>query len=128
MGAAQIGGVVDIKTPFTLRITPDAENKLREPTIMSVKEVFAMMEVKKKKVWICLSKNTNGTFTGYFSSLVAKIKDYVQKFITCPMAQVFWWLRRRGCLNNDVNRIIQYCFTLEKQKQVTRSKYLSTKG
>ena len=56
MGAAQIGGVVDINTPFTLHLTPDAENKPREPTITSVKEVFAMMEVKKKKVWVCLSK------------------------------------------------------------------------
>ncbi len=128
MGAAQIGGVVDINTPFTLRLTPDAENKPREPTTMLVKEVFAMMEVKKKKVWNCLSKNTNGSFTGYFSSMVAEIKDYVQNFITCPMAQVFWWLRRRGCLTNDVNRMIRYCFTLKQQKRVTRSKYLSTKG
>ncbi len=64
-----------------------------------------MMEVKKRKVWICLSKNTNGSFTGYFSSMVAEIKDYVQ-IITCPAAQVFWWLRRRGCLTDDVNRMI----------------------
>jgi hypothetical protein len=128
MGAAQIGGVVDTNTPFTLHLTPDAENKLREPTITLVKEVFAMMEVKKKKVWICLSKNTNGSFTGYFSSVVAEIKDYVQNFITCPMARVFWWLRCRGCLTYDVNRMTQYCITLEQQKRVTRSKYLSTKG
>jgi hypothetical protein len=128
MGAAQSGGVVDINTPFTLRLTPDAENKPREPTITSVKEVFAMMKVKKKKVWICLSKNTNGSFTGYFSSMVMKINDYVQNFITCPTTQVFWWLRRRGCLTNDVNRMIQYYFTLKQQKRVTWSKYLSTKG
>ena len=50
MGAAQIGGVVDINTSFTLRLMPDAENKPREPTIMLVKEVFLMMEAKKKKV------------------------------------------------------------------------------
>jgi hypothetical protein len=106
MGAAQIGGVVDINTPFTLRLTPDAENKPREPTTTSVKEVFARMDVKKKKVWICLLENTNGSFTGYFSSMVAGIKDYVQNFITCPAAQVFWWLRHWGCLADDVNRMI----------------------
>jgi hypothetical protein len=128
IGAAQIGGVVDINTLFTLPLTPDAENKPREPTTTLVKEVFAMMEVKKKKVWICLSENTNSSFTGYFSSVVAAIKDYVQNFITCPTAQVFWWLRHWGCLTNDVNRMIRYCFTLEQQKQVTRSKFLSTKG
>jgi hypothetical protein len=122
MGAAQIGWVVDINTPLTLHLTPDAENKPREPTITLVKEVFAMMEVKKKKVLICLSENTNGSFTGYFSSMDMEIKDYVQNFITCPTAQVFWWLRCRGCLTNDMNRMIRYCFTLKQQKRVTRSK------
>jgi hypothetical protein len=97
MGAAQTGGVVDINTPFSLRLMLNAENRPREPTIALVKEVFSMMEVKKMKVWICLSENANGSFTGYFSSVIAEIKDYVQNFITCPAAQVFWWLRGRGC-------------------------------
>jgi hypothetical protein len=38
MGAAQIGGVVDINTPFSLRLMHNAENRLREPTIALVKE------------------------------------------------------------------------------------------
>ncbi len=60
--------------------------------------------------------------------MVAEIKNYVQNIITCPAAQVFWWLRCQGCLTHDVNRMIRYCFTPEQQKWVTRSKYLSTKG
>ncbi len=87
-----------------------------------------MLEAKKKKVWICLTENANGSFTGYSSSVVKEIKEYVQNFVTCPAAQVFWWLRQQGCLTEDINRMIWYCFTLEQQKQVTRSKYLSTKG
>jgi hypothetical protein len=50
MRAAQIGGVVDIDTHFTLRLTPDAKNKPRAPTVALVREVFEMMEVQKKKV------------------------------------------------------------------------------
>jgi hypothetical protein len=96
MGAAQTGGVVDINTLFALRLTPDAKNMPRDPTITLVKEDFNMMEIKKKNVWICLSENTNGSFTGYFFSLVAEIKDYGQNFITWPAGQVFWWLRRQG--------------------------------
>jgi hypothetical protein len=57
MGAAQIGGVVDINTPFTLCLTPDAENKPREPTIKLVKEVFEMMEVKKEGLDLRLQKH-----------------------------------------------------------------------
>jgi hypothetical protein len=128
MGAAQIGGVVAINTLFSLCLTLNAENRPREPTIALVKEVFSMMEVKKMKVWICLSENANSSFTGYFSSMVAKIKDYVQNFITCPATQVFWWLRCQGCLTEDVNRMIGYCFTLEQQKCVIQSRYLSNKG
>ena len=67
-GAAQIGGAVDIDTHFTLCLTPDIKNKPRVPTVASVREVFEMMEVQKKKVWICLAKNANGSITGYFSS------------------------------------------------------------
>ncbi len=128
MGAAQIGWVVDINALFSLPLMPNAENRPREPTIASVKKVFSMMEVKKMKVWICLSENANGSFTGYFSSVVAEIKDYVQNFITCPAAQEFWWLRCQGCLTKDVNRMIGYCFTLEQQKHVTQLQYLSNKG
>jgi hypothetical protein len=68
MGTAQIGGVVNIDSHFTLHLTPDAKNKPRERTVASVREVFEMMEVQKKKVWICLAKNANGSITGYFSS------------------------------------------------------------
>jgi hypothetical protein len=93
-----------------------------------VREVFEMMEVQMKKIWICPAKNANGGISGYFSSIVAEIKDYVQNFITCPVVQVYWWLQRRGCLLEDINKLIRYCFTLKQQKRVTRLKYLLTKG
>ncbi len=99
MGAAQIGRVVDINTPFTLGLTLDAENKPRKPAITSVKEVFAMMEVKKKKVWICLSKNTNGSITGYFSSMVAEIKDYVQNLHHMPRSTSLLVAQMLGMIN-----------------------------
>jgi hypothetical protein len=49
MGAAQIGGVVDIDTHFMLHLTADVETKPRAPTVASVREVFEMMEVQKEK-------------------------------------------------------------------------------
>ncbi len=128
MGASQIRGVGDIDNHFTQCLTPDAKNKPREPTVTLIREVFEMMEVQKKKVWICIAENANRSFTGYFSSVVAEIKDYVQNFITCLAVQVFWWLLRRWCLPlclmEDVNKLIQYRSTLEQQRRVTMSKYL----
>jgi hypothetical protein len=49
-------------------------------------------------------------------------------FVLCPAAQVYWWLRRRGCLTEDVNRLIRHCFTLSQQQRVTKSKYLKDLG
>ena len=78
-----------------------------------------MMEVKSKKVWICLAKGSNGHYTGYFSSVVEPINTHVKKFVACPRAQVYWWLRCRGCLTEDVNRMVRHCFTLDQQQKIT---------
>jgi hypothetical protein len=66
--------------------------------------------------------------TGYFSSVVQEISEHVEAFIACPGAQVYWWLRRRGCLTEDINRLIRHCFTLSQQQKVTASKYLKDLG
>ena len=37
-------------------------------------------------------------------------------------------LRRRGCLAEDVNRMVCHCFTLDQQQKITKSKYIPNKG
>ncbi len=97
-------------------------------TQTSIRDVFRMMEVKSRKVWICLAKGSTGKYTGYFSSVVESINDHVKNFVACLGAQVYWWLRRRGCLAEDVNRMIRHCFTLDQQQKITKSKYMPNKG
>jgi hypothetical protein len=86
------------------------------------------MEINDKKVWICVSTGLNGMSTGYFSSMVQEISEHVAAFIACPGAQVYWWLRRQGCIKADTNHLIRHCFTLSQQQQVTLSKYLKDLG
>jgi hypothetical protein len=76
MGAALIDGMIDINTSFTLRLLPGVDGKPRPPTTTSVRvrEVFSLMELNEKKVWICLSTGTNWMSTGYFFSVVEDIK------------------------------------------------------
>ena len=93
-----------------------------------MREIFNLMEINGQKVWICLSTGLNGMTTGYFSSVVQEISEHVESFIACPGAQVYWWLRRRGCLTEDINRLIRHCFTLSQQQKVTASKYLKDLG
>jgi hypothetical protein len=132
MGAAAIKGMLNMDTVFHLRLLLDADGKPRQPTKTTVKEIFSMMMVndglKAHKVWICLSTGTNSMMTGYFSSVVPAIQDHVAAFIMCPMAQVYWWLHHRGCLTEDVNRLIRHCFTLSQQQRVMKSKFMKDLG
>jgi hypothetical protein len=119
MGAALLEGLIDADTTFTLCLLPDADEKVRRPTTTSVREIFSLMEINKKKVWICMSTGLNGMFTGYFSSVVQEISEHVAAFIACLGVQVYWWLRHQGCITADINNLIRHCFTLSQQQKVT---------
>jgi hypothetical protein len=103
MGAATIEGMINVDTVFDLRLLPGADGKPQPLTKTLVKEIFSMMELHRKKVWIFLSTGTNGITIGYFLSVIEEIREHVTAFILCPAAQVYWWLRHRGCLTEDVN-------------------------
>ena len=75
-----------------------------------------------------MSTGSNGRTTGYFSSILQELSEHVAAFITCSGAQVYWWLRRQGCISVDVNKLIRHCFTLSQQQQVLSSKYLNDLG
>jgi hypothetical protein len=128
LGAASIKGVIDADSKFSLRLTLGADGSPRVATQKSLREVFRMMEINSRKVWICLAKGSNGKYTRYFSSVVEPINNHVKNFVACPGAQVYWWLRQRGCLAEDVNRMVRHCFTLDQQQKITKSKYITDKG
>ena len=128
MGASLLEGLINVNTSFTLQLLPDVEGKAQPPTTSSVRDIFNLMELNNKKVWICVSTGLNGMTTGYFSSVVQELSKHVAAFITCPGAQVYWWLRCRGCITADVNKLIRHCFTLSQQQKVLSSKYLKDLG
>jgi hypothetical protein len=124
MGAATIPGIVTATRKFTLRLTPDENGQPREPTKKSLMNILRLMEIAGKKVWLCVTGESNGIHTGYFSSVVEEIKSHVAAFVRCPAAQVYYWLKRKGCIGEDVNCLIQKCFMVEQQQRVTKSKYI----
>jgi hypothetical protein len=128
MGAALLEGPISADTTFTLHLLPDADRKARPLTSTSVREIFSLMEINDKKVWICVSTGSNGRTTGYFSSMVQEISEHVAAFIACLGTQVYRWLRRRGCITTDINNLIRHCFTLSQQHKVMSSKYLKNLG
>ena len=60
--------------------------------------------------------------------MIEEIKTYVAAFIRCPTAQVYYRLKRKGCISKGVNCLIGKCFTVEQQQKVTKSRYLKEKG
>ncbi len=128
LGAVSINWVINVDSKFLLQLTPDVDGKPRDPTQTLVRDVFSMMEVNGRKVWFYLARGSNGSYTGYFSSIIESIKDHVTNIVACPGAQVYWWLRHRGCLAKDVNQMICHCFTLDQQQKVTKLKYIANKG
>jgi hypothetical protein len=128
LGAASINGVIDMDSKFLLQLMPEADGKQRDVTQTLVKDIFSMMEVNGRKVWICLARGSNRSYTGYFSSLMETINVHITNVVSCPGAQVYWWLRHRGCLAKDVNQMIRHCFMLDQQQKVIKLKYIANKG
>jgi hypothetical protein len=129
MGAATIPEIVTATRKFTLCLTPDKNGQPRAPTEKTLMEILQMMEIEGKKVWLGVNlKKSNGIYTGCFSSMVDEIRTHVAAFIRCPAAQVYYWLKRKGCLGKEVNCLICKCFTMDQQQKVTKSKYIKEKG
>jgi hypothetical protein len=63
LGAASINRVIDVDSKFSLQLTPEADCKPWDPTQTLVKDVFSMMEVNCRKVWVCLARGSNGSYT-----------------------------------------------------------------
>ncbi len=93
LGTVSINRVVNAVLHFTLQLTPDVDGNPRAPTTTSLREIFRMMEVGGRKVWICMARGSKGNYIGYFSSMVMLISTHITNFVACPGAQVYWWLR-----------------------------------
>ncbi len=64
MGTASLEGLIDADTTFTLCLLPDADGKARPLRSTSLREIFSLMEINDKKVWICMSTSLNGRTMG----------------------------------------------------------------
>jgi hypothetical protein len=61
LGVALINGVIDADLKFLLCLMPDLDRTPREPTQTLLRDVFRMMEVNSRKVWICHARDPAGS-------------------------------------------------------------------
>lgn len=122
-GSVPISGLRDADKEFTLRRLPDAKNRAQPPMELTIKTVMRDMKFKGKMLWLCVLKADNGRYTGYFSSGDAVLTAYVQAFLLCPAAQIYFYLLKRGYYKSDVERLIRNTFNFEQQSLIAETKY-----
>ena len=94
-GAATIRGLINAEKVFTLRRKDDEGNDLA-PIKKSIRHVLMYDKIEGEPVWTFIIKGDDGAYKGYFPSVAEPIKQYVQEFVSCPAAQIFWFLLSRG--------------------------------
>ena len=122
-GHANLAGIIDLTTQHKLPRCPGADGP-RDPTSLSVLDCLMMMTVgtEGKKMLIC-AVNTPQGVVGYFPSSDQEIRDHIPKVADSIAPQLFFWLRKRGCTAEGINRMFKKCFSLEQLQKITRSKY-----
>lgn len=63
-----------------------------------------------------------------FLSVVEEVKTHVAAFIRFPVAKIYYWLKCKGYLGEDISCLIRKCFTVDQQQKVTKSMYIKEKG
>ena len=113
-GSAHIRGLINADKIVMLRRKSQQGNDLM-PIKKSVRHIMMYDKVEDEPVWTCLSKNQDGTYTGFFSSVAAPIKKHVANWTLCPAASVFWYCLRKGCNREDTIALIRSSFTIYEQ-------------
>ena len=71
-GVSTIPGLLDLDTKFKI------ERVANQPTtLISVKDIIRAMTLEDKKIWHCISRNPNGSFSGYFLSIFPAMQRHV---------------------------------------------------
>ena len=125
LGHAELPGIVDLETKYSLDRLPDKDNIPTNPSILSVRDILTLMTIGEdsKGVWTSLVVSGQGIVHGYFSSTDQEIRDHIPKIQNCMAAQAYYWLIKRGCKAKSIKRMFKKCFTVEQIQKISKSKY-----
>ena len=125
LGHAELPGIVDLETKYSLDRLPDKDSNPTNPSTLSVRDILTLMTIGEdsKGVWTSLVVSGQGTVHGYFSSTDQEIRDHIPKIQNCIAAQAYFWLIKRGCKATGIKRMFKKCFTVEQIQKISKSKY-----
>ena len=72
-----------------------------------------------QSVWEC----NDGSVLAYFSNVIKGIEIYVDNWMMCPAANIHWFLIKKGCDEDNVNRMLAKCFSPDEMVKIGNVSY-----
>ena len=123
LGQAQVPGLRNINQVHHHRQV-DKQGRVRviKKNIAGVLEYLRWNEEKRKNfqsIW----EMEDGTVLVFFSNVIQDIQSYVNNWMTCPTANIYWFLIKKGCDEEDVSNMLKKCFSPEDLVKIGKVSY-----
>ena len=65
----------------------------------------------------------DGSVLAFFSNVIPEIETYVDNWMMCPAANLYWFLIKKGCDEDDVSKMLQNRFSPDKVAKINKVSY-----
>ena len=73
--------------------------------------ILQYLQWEEDKVFQSVWTMEDGTAMVFFSNVIKDIETYVMNWTTCPAANIYYFLMRKGCDGDDVHKMLKECFS-----------------
>ena len=82
------------------------------------------VKVGDTPVFTLVALDRNGNYTAFFRNICNDVKKLARRFEMEAAAKIFWWLLRRGIVNEDVLQLIAKAFSEEDCLAALNTRYI----
>jgi hypothetical protein len=79
----------------------------------SMAGILQYLKWEEEKVFQSVWTMEDGTAMVFFSNVIRDIQSYVMNWTMCPAANIYWFLVKKGCNEEDVRNMLEGCFSPE---------------
>ena len=62
----------------------------------------------------------------FFSNAIKNIETYVTNWTRCPAANIYWFLLKKGCNQNDIVNMLTCCFSPQEVVKISNISFDGT--
>ena len=118
-----VPGLLRAREDFTVTCLPDASGKVATHTI-SIRSILQDIELGGRKVFQCvLRSDGNRRYQVYYKAKCPITSAFVNEYMRCPAAQVYYYLLKRGVKRTDAEKVVRKSFSHDQLTLVQAAKY-----